>query len=148
MDDEIGRLIEALKDARWYVRKNAGWELGDVGDASAIPVLIKALGDENGDVRRHVAWGLGIIVIKCESIEALEEVEKGIVEGSKVLRKGPVNKTIQIEAQLKVVNLLKQIAERKNELAPKRDLLLPDTIKPPKKGGIFRTIGRMRTFSR
>ena len=46
--------------------------------------------------------------------------------------------------------LMMLIAEKKNSLTPQRDILLDDIPKPPKKGGMYRTIYQKhgtRTFA-
>ncbi len=138
-------LIKSLKDERFVVRYSAAEALGRIGDASAVPALIKALMDEDDFVRLRTAKVLGKIIGKCEKIEDVETVEKDIIEGSKAFRKGPHTGVLETQAQVTVVDWLKQIAERKNKLAPKRDLLLPDTVKPPKKG-IYSSMRKMQAF--
>ncbi len=144
----VPALIEALKDEGFS--GEATIALGEIADASAVPALIEALMDEDDSIVDIVRWGaarvLGKIIGKCEKIEDFETVEKEIIEASRLLRKGPHNRTFRIEARLQLVKLLTQIAEKKNAIAPKRDLLLPDTIKEPKKGGVYNSMRKMRAF--
>ncbi len=137
-------LIKISKDKDEELREVAAEALGRIGDASAVPALINILKDEDMDVRRHAAAALGRIAEKCKTIEEVERIEKTIIEASTLLRKGCVDKTVLVNAQLQVAQVLKKLAEKKTELAPKRDLLLPDRIKPPKKGGIYSTIRRIK----
>ncbi len=128
----VPALIEALKDKDRVVRKNAARALGEIGDASAVPALIGALTDV--DVRMRAAWALGKIAEGCETIEELEKVEKDVGEGSAALRKER-NKGIRIDAQIRIARVVSEIAQKKDELAPERDLLLEGRPRPPKKGG-------------
>ncbi len=148
-------LIEHLMDRSWTVREHAAVALANIGDARAVLALIEALKDEDWHARENAgwlhdrgtaSWALGVIADNCKTIEEVERIEKAIIEGSKTLRKRPYANMIEIYTQLRVVDLLKKIAEKKNELAPKRDLLLPDTIKAPKKGGIYSSMRKMRAF--
>ncbi len=123
-------LIEALKDKSAVVRSTAASALGWIGDASAVTVLIEALKDKYGGVRDAAPGALENIAKQCKSIEELEKVEKCIDEGSAALRKKHVDKRELIEVQIKIARLTSIIAQKKNGLASKRDLLL--TEKPPK----------------
>ncbi len=157
-DDEIARLIEQLKRESSNVRSSAAEKLGRIGDISAVPALIEALKDKYNSVRwkntfpagsiagvrASAAHALNKIVKTAETIEDFETIEKGIMEGSKAFRKEPGNERIRIEAQFTIAGLLKEIAEIKNTLVTKTDLLLPDTIKPPKKGDVYNAMRRIR----
>ena len=141
----VPALIKTLKDENRDVRKAATRALGVMEDLSAVPYLIGALKDKDRMVRFKVRWALGRIVDKCKTTEDFEKVEKGIDEGSAVLRKGRVDKGILIDAQIKIAELTRKIAKKKDELAPKRDLLLTDKPKPPKKGrGVYQTARMIR----
>lgn len=52
-------LIDALKDPDADIRRDAAWNLGNLGDERAIPALTEALKDQDDDVRFHVARNLG-----------------------------------------------------------------------------------------
>ena len=108
--------------------------LGNIGDARAVPALIEELKDGAEIVQWEAARALERIVKRCKTIEDFEEFEKGIKEGSAVLRKGRIDKRKLINLQTYLAKLTRRIADMKDELAPKRDLLLDDKPKPPKKG--------------
>ena len=134
-------LIRALKDASKNVRFWAVVALREFGDASAVPALVEALKDGDIGGRGNVAEALEKIVEKCKTVEDLDEIERGIDKGSAALRKGRVDKSVLIDAQIEVAKLTSRIAKRKDELAPKRDLLLDGKPKPPKKErGVYRTL--------
>jgi len=141
----VPELIRALKDENKIMRCYVAEALGEIGDVSAVPMLIGALKDKNGDVRGWTAEALGNIVEKCKTVEEFERVEKRIGEASALLRNGQVDKSILIDAQIFLANLTREIAKKKDELAPKRDLLLDDKPKPPMKGrGVYRTLRRIK----
>jgi hypothetical protein len=53
------------------------------------------------------------------------------------MKKGP-KKTGMAKSRILIAELKIKISEKNNELTRKKDILLPDTPKPPKKGKIFR----------
>ncbi len=61
IDEEVRKLIEALKDKDWFVRFIAAIRLGEIGDRAAVPALTAALGDANRYVRAKAAEALGSI---------------------------------------------------------------------------------------
>ena len=137
----VPALCGALQKGDDKVRYWAAATLGQIGDASAVPALIGMLGDRNGNARFYASWALRLIINRCETVEDFEKVEEGIVKGSAALRKGSVDKCILIGVQIEIATLTRKIAGKKDELAPKRDLLLTDKPKSPKKGkGIYRTL--------
>ena len=142
--DEVDELIEQLKNGAAFVKAEAAVALVKIGKA-AVPALIEMLKDESKDVQGWVDLVLGKIVRECKTTEGFEEIEKGIDRGSAALRKGRVSKDILIDAQMKIAKLTREIAKRKDKLAPKRDLLLDGKPKPPKKGGkVYRTMTAIR----
>ncbi len=91
------------------------------------------------------------------SMEELELLEAKIIEEFDLRRKAlhrvsrsnsyfsaADRETGLIRAKLKTAKLLRDIAERKNQLTAKRDLILPDTIEPPKKGHMYNAMRRIR----
>ena len=141
----VPALCKALKDRDADVRFCAGMALGNIGDASAVPALIGALKDEDWYVRDRAARVLGKIVAECETMEALENVEKQTEKYSDALRKKHVDKRMLANDFIAVAKTLRIIAEKKDELASKKDLLLDDKPKPPKKGrGIYQASRRVR----
>jgi len=141
--DEVEELIEQLKSEDVQTRRDAADRLGEIKDKRAVPALIEVWKDEDVGVRNQATWALVYIVEKCETIEDFEKVEKGIDEGSVLLRKGRPDKTMLINVQIHVARLTREITKKKDKLAPKRDLLLGDKPKPPKKGRGVYQITRM-----
>ncbi len=135
-------LISALNDKD--LKAFAAVALGHMKDDSTVLVLIEALKDEKKDVRDRVVWALLEIVEKCGTIEEIGNVEKAIDEGSVALREEK-DKDVRINAQIEIAWLTYKIAEKKDQLASKKDLLLTDKPKPPKKGrGVYQTARRVR----
>lgn len=76
MDEEILKCLQDLRSILAGVRSRAAWELGKIGDRSAVPALIEALQrDESEDVRWSAAWALGELGDKA-AIPALEEASE------------------------------------------------------------------------
>lgn len=76
MDEGVLKRLQDLRSRFAGVRSRAAWELGQMGDRSAIPALIEALqNDENEDVRWSAAWALGKLGDKA-AIPALEEASE------------------------------------------------------------------------
>ena len=62
MPSRVRMQVELLKHNRWEVRERAATELGNIGDAAAVPNLLHALQDrESYHVRGKAAWALGQI---------------------------------------------------------------------------------------
>lgn len=76
MDEIVLECLSDLKSSLAGVRSRAAWQLGRLGDRSAVPALIKALQDENEDVRWSAAWALGELGDEA-AIPALEAASEG-----------------------------------------------------------------------
>jgi len=139
----VSILMELLfRDKEWVVREYAGWALGAIGKP-AIPELLEALKDKHYPVQVRAADALEKVVKKFSTMEELEEIEKGISDYSTELREGHPDKTTLINAQIEIASVTREIAQKKDELAPRRDLLLDDKPKPPKRGrGVYQTVRR------
>ncbi len=169
----VPALIETLMDKYWYVRENAVKALARIGKP-AVHALIEVLGRSDPILRSEVAETLGKIgepavpaltqglknhdkhvrvnsakalvwcVGNCETIKELERLEKAIIESSKTFRKGRDATVRDIEAKATIATALKKISQMKNGLTPERDLLLPDTVKAPKKGDVYNNMRKMQ----
>jgi HEAT repeat protein len=82
MDD----FLAALQDSDSRKRMQAAWELGQLGDKTAIPALEEALGDESIAVVKAALMALGRIG-SCEVVPILLEM---LEHDSIVLRKAAV----------------------------------------------------------
>lgn len=60
MAETLSDWLRKLESNLAGVRSHAAWQLGQLGDTSAVPDLIRLLqSDENEDVRLTAAWALG-----------------------------------------------------------------------------------------
>jgi len=59
MNEMVLKCLNDLRSSLAGVRSRAAWQLGQLGDKSAVPALIETLQDENEDVRWSAAWALG-----------------------------------------------------------------------------------------
>ena len=59
MNEMVLKCLNDLRSSLAGVRSRAVWQLGQLGDRSAVPALLEALQDENEDVRWAAAWALG-----------------------------------------------------------------------------------------
>jgi hypothetical protein len=116
--------------------------LNDKCRDAALSALANVLSDGNRIVRSYADEALNHVIQKSTSIELLNEMEMKLKESYSTKRKeyryGKERELVQIE--LVFSKLMAEIAKRKNELAPKRDILLDDIPKPPKKGEIYQQI--------
>ena len=140
----VPALIEAIMDEDWYVREQAVEGVENIGKP-AVPALIEALRNERSIVQEFAAGNLRWIAEKCETMEELGKIEKQLEEYLVVLKKERPDKTTLINAQMTIAKLTRIIAKKKNKLAPKKDLLLDDKPKPPKKGrGVYQVSRKIR----
>jgi len=59
MAETVSDWLRKLESSLAGVRSHAAWQLGRLGDTSAVPALIRLLqSDENEDVRWTAAWAL------------------------------------------------------------------------------------------
>jgi HEAT repeat protein len=145
----VPALIEALKYRDKTVRWMAAFALGDIANAKsrnkeaaiAVPALIEALSDKK-IVRERAARVLGKILKNCKTIDAVIEFEASLQEGLKIVKKhGKKYEITRIEFETSKLRML--AAQRKNELAPKRDIILDDIPRPPKGSGkIYRAVAK------
>jgi len=143
--DEIDRVIEKLKSNKPISREAARIRLHHITDKKAVSALIKALKDKDGEVLLYVNLALENIAEKCETLEELEKVERDIDNGLARLKKKHVDRRELIDVHIKIAKLTRKIAKKKDEITTKRDLLLDDKPKPPKKGrGVYRTARMIR----
>jgi hypothetical protein len=116
--------------------------LGKIKNAQAVPALIESLKDKNRAVRSIASAALGEILKSCATIEALNEFETHLQEGFDKLAnmRWKRDKIIYVEMELSKLRLA--AAQKKNKLAPKRDIILDEIPKPPKKGEVYQQIRR------
>lgn len=77
MGEIVLECLSDLKSSLAGIRSRAAWQLGQLGDRSAVPALIEALQtDENEDVRWSAAWALGELGDEA-AILALEAASEG-----------------------------------------------------------------------
>ncbi len=172
----IPELIKAMDDTERKVRRRAIIGLGMIGTEpaikglmktfktndlkllwafnalkgigiTAIPLLIKSLDTTDESIRNSSIEALRIMSNKCKSYEELEEFEMAVNDSAEELRRGHVAEDIMIKAHMALVKLNKILAERKNELAQKRGLMLDGKPKTPKTGGKIWQAARRRTIS-
>ena len=84
--NDLSRLISALQDKSWKVRKLSAIALGNLRDKKAVLPLISALQDKNRWVREWTVWALGEIGDE-RAIPALEKLlAEENEEGKKVIQ--------------------------------------------------------------
>ncbi len=133
-------LFKALEDSDKKVREHAVRTLRNMGEP-AVPGLIGALVDKDSTVRRNAADALQHILENCNDAEKLNEFDRGVSEGYGRLAKMRVGDDLRIEIQMHIARMAKVIAIKKNELFPKRDLILNAMPKPPRpKKGMWHSV--------
>ena len=145
----VPALIEALENwalDRWH--KWTGYNvvnaLDNIGDAHFVPLLIEALTNKDEHVRENAAEMLRQIGYKRKTTGQLDDFEKEIDESYANLKKRYEKKGELCEVGFEITKIKMKIADRKNELASKHDLLFDDVPKPPKKGGVYQELRRVR----
>jgi hypothetical protein len=112
----------------------------------ATSALAKALSDKNMAVRRNAAGTLEKAIENCASAGSLDGIEARVSESYAALRNGCRygKETEPTGTGLAFSELTNQIAKRRDALAAKRDVLLEDIPKPPKKGGVYQEMRKVR----
>jgi HEAT repeat protein len=147
----IPALVEALKDEAVHVRGNAAWAIRKIANANpesmgilfAVPALVEALKDTDVNVRYSISRALGFILNNCKTSEQIEEFEKRLYEGCKNLSKTYTSTEEAQETFMELAKLRKSVADRKNSLAQKRDIVLDDIPRPPKKTEMYQQMRRI-----
>jgi len=93
--------------------------------------------------RLQAAISLRTVCNSVNSIETIKEMEKGVHEAYQKLKGEERNTSTTRQAlEFQVMKLLGEIVAKKNELASKRDILLDDIPKFPKKNGVYQQLRR------
>jgi HEAT repeat protein len=145
----IPALAETLSDGDAGVRlmavgalKSAAMHGADI--SAAIAALAAGLFDDNcvvvsraTDALRHES-----AIGNCDSVEALERMEANLRKGYDASRKRyKYGKEAELASIGSVVSgFMGKTAKRRDALAAKRDILLDDLPKPPKRGGVYQGI--------
>jgi HEAT repeat protein len=149
----IPALTEAVSDADVGVRTSAATALYHAArhgtDVTvAISALTDALSDKDANVRWNAAGALKNAVENCASVERLNVIEVKLREGYGALRSKYLHwrEDELARAGSELSYMLNEAAKKKNGLARgSRDgLLLDDKPKPPKKGGVYQEMRRVR----
>jgi hypothetical protein len=104
--------------------------------------LVKSLDDPNREVRRLGALTLIQLLKNCETVDAVSEFETHLQEGFDSLAKKHIKKDEIAVVVTKFSKLRIAAARKKNSLASKRDIILEDIPRPPKKGEVYQQIRR------
>ncbi len=79
MAETVADWLRKLESSLAGVRSHATWQLGRLGDTSAVPALIQLLqSDENEDVRWTAAWALAELgdAVAIPALEAAGEMDE------------------------------------------------------------------------
>jgi hypothetical protein len=145
----IPALVKALFDEEGDVQWNAREALEKAtanpkSRDAALSALAKAVSDENPCASKNAANALMGSIEKHAPMESLSKLEAHFRECHRALkikcRYGRDGK-MQLAGVLYPM-LFNRIAKKRDELAPKRDILLDDIPKAPKKGEVFRELRR------
>jgi hypothetical protein len=113
---------------------------------AALPALAKALSDPVKNVRSNAVVALREAIRKCPSVEPLDATQAELRESYGALRNGcRYGKEEEFAGiGLEFSNLMNEIARKRNALAAKRDIMLDDKPKPPKRGQVYQEMRRVR----
>jgi hypothetical protein len=140
----VPALINTLKNVDWIVCSNVVYALGLIGDPSAIPALIKVMKGGGKYLPEKAAEALGHIINNFKNIDDVERFEAYLSEYLNDMKKKGADKKEIMNIRLNFAELKMKIAEKKNELTGKKDILLPDKPKPPEKGRMYNQLRRVR----
>jgi hypothetical protein len=114
---------------------------------AAMPALACALSDADAKVRGNAAGALGRAVGKCASLEILNRTETKLLEAHGALGAGCQSEKEGGHAGIGAAcrGLMNEIANRRNELASPRDIILDGKPRPPKGGSVFQATRRALT---
>jgi len=130
-------LIVRMNDLDSNVRAWAAMALGKIGDIRAVQPLIERLG--RIECAELVARE---IIIRCKTTQHLEDFEIGLQKGYDNLKKSAKTSELLFRIQIRISRLMTEVAKKRDELAQDKGILLTDTPKPPKKGGVYQQIRR------
>jgi hypothetical protein len=128
----IPLLAEAVKNVN--TRGAAFWILEEYGH-NALPEIMELLGNSDEHIRHKALLSAYRILEQMNTMKALRQLESQLM-------KAPIDKIRSSPLAYKLAQLMAKLAEKKNQLAPQRDILLDDIPKPPKKGGTYQQIRR------
>jgi hypothetical protein len=120
--------------------------VNDVYVTVALPALAKALSDKDEQLRENVVDSLTDVIGRCTSAEQVNLMETKLREEYDALRKKQrYLRGWEVSGIAFVLSkYIIERAKRRDELAPQHDILLDDIPKPPKKGGVYQEIRRVR----
>jgi len=131
------KLSDPNRNARW----SSAWYLRVISfegaDTSvAMHALAEAVSDADMSVRIMAASALERAIQKCASAEALSVMEAKLRESYDILRSEYRHGKEAELAGIRVMfsKLMSEAAKRRDALVTKKDILLDDKLKPPKKG--------------
>jgi HEAT repeat protein len=134
----VPALIGALKGNESEVQMGAVIALEKVGDTSAVPALIETLDDQGG----HVIHALNGILGRYKTLEAVSEFEAQLLKSFQNLANMHQKNDKIAYAMFEISKLRIAAAQKKNKLAPMRDVILDGVPKPPKKPDMYQHIRR------
>jgi HEAT repeat protein len=142
----VPALINALKNGTDGVRSSAANALGTIGDISAVPALIDALKNENEEVRKSATWALGNLlnILGVYNVEEIQKLEDDLFKALAEFRDRCSDKRKVLSVEIHFSILKSKIVGKKNELAKKKDILLPGKPKLVNKGHAFQQMRRVR----
>jgi len=140
----VSALIEMMNDKCNPQRGSAAYALGQIADASTVPALTEGMLDEDFGMRAVCAKSLGSILTRLQSFDAVKLFEKHIEESFEYLGKSRLKKDELAEIKIRLSMLRIETARKKNSLVSKRDILLDDIPKPPRKRGVYWTLDQRK----
>jgi hypothetical protein len=138
-------LIEVLVYRPLFLHEAAILTLAEIGQP-AVPGLARALFDKNKHFQSWAAGALKALIGKSTTTEPLDKMEAQLRECYGALIRGCRHgKEDELAGTgFRLSRLMNRIAEKKDSLAQDRGILLSDMPKPPKNGGVYHEIRRVR----
>jgi hypothetical protein len=137
-------LVETLKNECYRdLRDIAEETLVKIGKP-AVPALIDALKGGDSRAQKNADRALGKILNNSKTAQELREFETKLQEGYEKLRKRCKERDELPDAQMKISQLRIAASVKRNQLSEDKGILLDYKPKPPKKGGMYQQLRRVR----
>ena len=132
---EVLSLIQETKSL--FIRRQAISLLVDVRDYRVVPVLMGSLKAYPDSTE---ATQLRTLLRRAQNLEEVSAFEDHFNKRINSMKKGKKSRTyLELHSKF-FMKLRNEITGRKNELAGKKDILLPEKPKPPPRGKVFRML--------
>jgi HEAT repeat protein len=141
MGEPAVKALLQVFDSNFIECEFAALALGDIG-LPAVPSLIERLTSPDKDLSSRSATALENAAMFCPNIAELDAIEKIIERAIREMAQKDAGKKSTKSAKVVLAKARMRVADRRNRLATRRDIILDDIPKPPKKEEAYQLIRR------